>query len=389
MFVDDEPNILGGLKRMLRPMHREWDMSFALGGSEALKALDEKKYDVVVSDMKMPGMDGSQLLYEVRNKYPEIVRIILSGYSEKEMIMKSVGTAHQYISKPCDSDSLKETVKRACDLRDLLASEKIRRLVSQIHTVPSLPTLYKELMDELNKTEPRMTRIAEIVKSDIGMTIKILQVINSAFFGLRRDISDASEAIGFLGLDTIMSLTLSIGVFSQFDVENETEAIPGNLWEHSVGVAMTAKEIAKKENAETANDAFTAGLLHDVGKVLLAVNLPDQFVEVRRLVAEENYSDIEAEKLVFDTNHSEVGAYLLGLWGLPHKMVEAVAFHDEPSNFKTGAFSALTAVHVANIFHGNKGKDIFSNPEDYFDVPYLEELGLMQKLPQWHRELMS
>lgn len=389
LFVDDEPNILGGLKRMLRPMHREWDMSFAEGGVQALNMLGEKSFDVVVSDMKMPGMDGSQLLFQVRNQFPQTVRIILSGYSEKEMVMKSVGTAHQYISKPCDSETLKETVSRACALRDLLTSEKIRRLVSQIKTVPSLPTLYNELLAELNLSEPSMQKIAEIVKKDIGMTVKILQIINSAFFGLRRNISDAGEAIGFLGLDTVMALTLSIGVFSQFDSKNDTGSIPQRLWEHSMSVAMTAKAIAKSADKETANDSFTAGLLHDVGKVLLAVNLPEQFAKIEELMHSEQISHCEAEIALFDTTHSEVGAYLLGLWGLPHKIVEAVAFHDHPSRFQNGAFSALTAVHVSNVFHDNRNEDLFTDPEKFFDLNYLSKLGLMEDLPKWHQDHMN
>ncbi len=389
LFVDDEPNILGGLKRMLRPMHREWDMSFAEGGIQALDLLGEKNFDVVISDMKMPGMDGSEFLFRVRNQFPQTVRIILSGYSEKDMIMKSVGTAHQYISKPCDSETLKETVSRACALRDLLTSEKIRRLVSQIHTVPSLPTLYQELLEELNQKDPKMQKIGEIVKKDIGMTVKILQIINSAFFGLRRNISDAGEAIGFLGLDTVAALTLSIGVFSQFESKNGTDSIPGVLWEHSMAVALTAKNIAKAVNKDTANDAFTAGLLHDIGEVVLAVNLPEQYALISKMSETEGITRREAEAKIFETTHSEVGAYLLGLWGLPRSIVEAVAFHDLPSRFQNGVFAPLTAVHVSNTFHENKIIDIFAEQEKYFDVEYLSGLGLMDELPKWHEDFMT
>ena len=141
LFVDDEPNILEGLQRMLRPMRREWQMSFAKSGAEALETLGANEIDVIVSDMRMPGMDGARLLHEVREKHPHVVRLILSGYSEKEMIMKSVGAAHQYLAKPCDADVLKTTVQRACALRDFLENESLRRLVSQLHSIPSLPSL--------------------------------------------------------------------------------------------------------------------------------------------------------------------------------------------------------------------------------------------------------
>jgi putative nucleotidyltransferase with HDIG domain len=383
LFVDDEPNILDGLQRMLRVMRHEWQMSFANSGTEALNMLVEKKIDVIVSDMKMPGMDGAQLLQEVRNQYPQTVRIILSGYSEKDMIMKSVGTAHQYLAKPCDSEILKETVSRACALRDLLTDENLRQLVSKMRSVPSLPTLYSKLVEELNADEPNMQKIGEIVKEDIGMTVKVLQIVNSAFFGLRRSVSDANEAIRFLGLETVASLTLGIGVFSQFENEKRANTIL-SIWEHSMAVGKTAKMIAQKENSEIANDTFTAGLLHDIGEVVLAVNLPDQFEQAESMVESENIARSFAEKQFFGTTHSEVGAFLLGLWGLPRNVVEAVAFHHSPSDFQNGKFTPLTAVHIANVFHRYSEKIIFSQPENVFDVQYLEKLGLMGKIPAWY-----
>ena len=389
LFVDDDPNILSGLQRMLRSMRREWQMYFASSANEALEVFDKTGIDVIVSDMKMPGIDGAALLQEVRTRYPHTVRLILSGYSEKEMIMKSVGAAHQYISKPCDSEMLKEKIQRACNLRDLLGNENLRRLVSQMHSVPSLPTLYSEMMAELNLPEPNMRKIGEIVKKDIGMTVKVLQIVNSAFFGLQRNVSDAGDAINFLGLDTIKSLTLSIGIFSQFENQKQSQKTISEIWNHSMSVGVLAKKIAASENPEDANDAFTAGLLHEIGEIVLAVNLPEQFAAMQQLIEKENMTRIAAERQIFETTHSEVGAYLLGLWGLPHQVVEAVAFHHFPGKFQTGSFSPMTAVHIADEFHAHSGEEILTEPENCFDVKYLEKLGLMEKIPVWYQEYLA
>lgn len=383
LFVDDEPNILDALQRMLRSMRREWQMFFARNGFDALEMLKEKKIDVIVSDMKMPGMDGAKLLHEVRTLYPNTVRIILSGYSEKEMIMKSITTAHQYLAKPCDSDILKLTVSRACALRDLLLDEKLRSLVSQMRTVPSLPTLYSDLVAELNNDEPSMRHIAEIVKKDIGMTVKVLQIVNSAFFGLRRNITNANEALDFLGLETIISLTLGIGVFSQFENQTVNTDLLTHLWEHSIKVGKMAQAIAESENTKSANDAFTAGILHDIGEVVLAFNLPEKFREAQELITNENMTRQQAEKIVFEATHSEVGAYLLGLWGLPNQVVEAIAFHHSPSAIEPNMFSPLTAVHVANAFERYGKRMILDNPDSIIDTDYLKKLNLLEKLPEW------
>jgi HD-like signal output (HDOD) protein len=389
LFVDDEPNILDGLQRMLRSVRHEWQMSFANNGAEALNFMAQNNVDVIVSDMKMPGMDGSQLLQEVRKLYPQVVRIILSGYSEKDMILKSVGAAHQYLAKPCDAENLKATVQRACALRNLLGDEKLRRLVSQMHHVPSLPHIYQELVSELNRDDPSIKRIAEIVKTDIGMTAKILQMVNSAFFGLRRQISNANEAVNFLGLETISSLTLGIGVFSQFETDLKSLNLLTNLWRHSVSVGVMASLIANIERREVAHDAFTAGLLHDIGEIVLAVNLPEQFVLAQELVIRKEMSLSEAEKQIFEATHAEIGAYLLGLWGLPNSVVEAVAFHHIPGQYQTETFTALTAVHIANAIQRVGYQLNTELPPCFYDVEYLTRLNMLEKLPFLHQNCLT
>ena len=397
LFVDDEPNILDGLQRMLRSMRREWQMLFADSGIQALKILEYNHVDVIVSDMKMPGMDGSQLLKEVENRFPQIVRIILSGYSEKALILTSVGTAHQYLSKPCDSEILKYVVKRACSLRSLLQDDNLRRIVSKMQSVPSIPTLYLELLEQLKLDEPDIGKIALIVKKDPGMTVKVLQLVNSAFFGLRRNISDANEAIQFLGLETISALALGVGIFSQFESKINPELL-GQLWQDSVAVSNLARQIAIDENPVMANDAFTVGLVHNIGKIILAVNMPQEFVTQQlsndeTLTIQKLQNKIQSnprfEEEVFETSYSQVGAYLLGLWGLPVQIVEGVAFHQSPSKSGDSSFSPLTAVYLANYFYHFSQSDISERTELELDRKYIEKLGLVDKIPVWYEKFVG
>lgn len=382
LFVDDEPKILQGLQRMLRPMRDEWQMWFANSGEESLCLLEQQNVEVVVSDMRMPRMDGAQLLTEVRSKYPQIIRIILSGYSEKEMVMKSVGAAHQYLSKPCDAEILKLTIESVRSFQNILNNDVLRRLVAQMPNVPSLPDLYYALTEELNNPEPSAQKVAEIIKKDIGMTVKILQIVNSAFFSSRRTISDTKEAINYLGLDTISSLTLGLGVISQFEGKQFSGIRFADVWSHSTNVGAIANKIARSVDAQIATDAFTAGLLHDIGEVILAANLPEQFALVNKLRVRENISKTEAEKEIFDATHADVGAYLLGIWGLPKNVVEAVAYHHNPSEARNNSFSALTAVHAANAIN-NYAKAPQELTEPLFDVEYLMKIGLAEKFPVW------
>ncbi len=388
LFVDDEPNILQGLERMLRSVRHEWQMSFVRSGSEALAVLKEKKIDVIVSDMKMPGMDGSELLHTVSERYPHVVRVILSGFSDKEVNMRSVGTAHQYLSKPCDPELLKATITRVCALRDLLTNETLRRLVSQLPTIPSLPALYNELIGELEKDGTSTKKVADIVKKDIGMTVKILQIVNSAFFGRRQHISDSRSAVEFLGLDTISSLTLGLGVISQFEF-HASGLFFADLWAHSMAVGVAANKIALLERPDIGNEAFTAGLLHDIGKVILAVNLPEKFRVVEEQVKNTGVSLVEAERNIYGATHADVGAYLLGLWGLPSQVVQAVAFHHTPLETHSDRFTALTAVHAANGIHPRLTSDngLAFGPD--IDEEYLDRLGMLDRVPFWQQKCAS
>ncbi len=135
LFVDDEPLVLQGLQRMLRTMRNEWDMAFAEGGEAGLALLAEAPFDVVVSDMRMPGMNGAQFLREVMRLYPTTVRLVLSGHADKDLVSQCVGVAHQYLNKPCDADTLKSTIQNALFLGNELASNDVKKIIGSIDTL--------------------------------------------------------------------------------------------------------------------------------------------------------------------------------------------------------------------------------------------------------------
>jgi len=339
----------------------------------------------------MPGMDGAQLLNEVMQRYPKIIRFILSGYSDRETILKSIGPTHQYLTKPCDSETLKNHLKRAFRLRGVLEDSKLRRLVSEVQILPSMPSLYFEIMKELQSPEASLKSLGEIISKDLGMSAKILQLVNSAFFGLPRHIESISQAVGLLGLDTIRPLVLTAHIFSQYDQEAVKALSLELLWGHSLLVANVAKEIAQREVAEKKllDDVYMAGMLHDVGKLILACNLPDLYNEVFFLKREESIPLFEAESRVFNATHAHVGAYLLGLWGLPDPIVEAVAFHHEPATSAERSFSSLAAVHVADALAYEFSSEPGGTPDGSVDLDYLEEIGMGLKLPLWRDVLKS
>jgi HD-like signal output (HDOD) protein/ActR/RegA family two-component response regulator len=385
LFVDDESLVLEGLQRMLRSMRADWEMVFVQSGSKALELMAQDPFDVVISDMRMPGMNGAELLAEVLKRFPKTVRLVLSGHADRDLVMKCVGSTHQYLSKPCQPEELKAAIARAGDLDLSLRDQGLRHLISRMDRLPSMPSLYVEIVDKLQDPEIGVDDIGAIVAKDMAMTAKILKLVNSAFFGLGRQISSPAEAVTYLGMDTIKSLVLSIHAFSQFaTVKVGTFSIDA-LWVHSQNTAGLAKEIARMEEAEQKlmDEAFVAGLLHDTGKLVLASNFLEQYDQVSQAGHNGSLALLTAEENTFGANHAEVGGYLLGLWGLPVPVVEAIALHHQPGMCPHQAFSPLTAVHVADAlvdFQAAQGKD--SVPEG-LDLNYLAMLGLDSRLEHW------
>jgi putative nucleotidyltransferase with HDIG domain len=387
LFVDDEPNILLGLKRMLRPMHAEWDMCFAENGKAALELLESTPCDVIISDMRMPGMDGAELLAEVTKRYPAMVRIVLSGQSDKEAIFRAIGVAHQYLAKPCGADTLKSTVARACALREVLGNPAITRAVSRLSQLPSLPAIYRELIEELQSESPELSRIAELIGRDVAMTAKILQVVNSAYFGARRKVTTTAQAVSYLGLENLSALVLAANIFSQLEVKTTTSGFSMEaLWEHSNAVGHLARRIMKEEKRpkHEFDAALTAGLLHDCGKLVLAANTPKEYGDVLLRARDDGRPLLEVEREMLGASHAEIGAYLLSMWGLPDPIIEAVAFHHEPSMCQSTALTYLTAVHVANALRNAASAGAPKEERTRaIDAHHLETLGLASELPRW------
>jgi putative nucleotidyltransferase with HDIG domain len=387
LFVDDEPLVLNGLQRTLRKMRDVWDITFVSSAREALAILEHNSMDVIISDMKMPEMDGSQLLAEVKQRHPHIVRLILSGHVEQETTLHSIQFAHQCLSKPCDVELLKQTLAKLFSLRDILSDDAIKKIVSQIESLPSLPSIYTEIMAEMQSDDPSIKNVGAIIGRDVSMTAKILQVVNSVFFGLSQRIGNPQQAVMLLGLEAIKSLVLSVKIFSEFSQKEYSWFNIDAIFNHSISVSTYAKAIVKCEqmHQDLINYSLMAGLLHDLGKLILATNFKDTY---RQVLTESRNSDHklwELEHETFGTSHAEVGAYLMGLWNLENPIIEAIAFHHRPSKSVSSQLELLTAVHVANALVHEEDASQDQEMKLQYDPEYLDRLGVSDRITEWRR----
>jgi putative nucleotidyltransferase with HDIG domain len=389
LFVDDEPNILAGLRNRLHRLQRKWDMAFAQSGAEALEHLANNPVDVIVTDMRMPRMDGAALLTEVQRQYPRVVRIVLSGHAEMETALRAVPVAHQFLSKPSEAGAIEEVVERACNLQSLINDELIQRAIGKIDKLPTSPRVYNKLVAELTNESASVDGVARILHEDMAMCAKILQMVNSAFFRLSRKVVRMEEAVSYLGFNTVKHVVLAVEVFQNSERRTKPPLSLEVLQRHALSVASLAATFFTGKQLK--EDAFVAGLLHDIGKLVLLTELPEKVAQVAAEMKSSNSEMHVAEKNVLGVTHAEVGAYLLGLWGLPYPIVEAVADHHAVQRVQSKEFGLLAATHIADQLINEAQWQEYSSgyathgPPAPIDGDYLTQLGVANQMSNWRQ----
>ncbi|WP_158595897.1 response regulator [Oleomonas cavernae] len=384
LFVDDQTNLLQGLQRSLRGMRNEWTMRFASSGKEALAMLDMAPADVVVTDMRMPEMNGAELLSEIRARFPDTVRIILSGEFDQQTGLKALESTHQFLSKPCDSHQLIDAIRRSAQRRELLSNATVRQIVLSLDALPSLPEVYTRLLDLLQGTDAPSKEIAALIESDIGLFSKTLQVANSSFFAMSRQVTSGLQAVNMLGLDVIRGLVLSHGIQQNFQARLDARIIEG-LWQSAMTIATLASALARRLDLPLAvqTETFTASLLRDVGQ-LVFLSIERRYIDILDAHRNDFETLLGRETSTFGTTHADVGAYLLGLWNLPDVIVETAAFHHQPSRSPVRQKGALAMVHVAGALSA-----VAAGQKNPLDQAYLREAGLPADLGFWQAALLA
>lgn len=400
LFVDDEVNVLNGLKRMLRGTARDWSMSFSQSGEAALEAMEKfPDFDVVVTDLNMEGISGADFLLRVREEYPKTVRFVLSGSTDAQLMLKVSNVAHQVLGKPCEPRQLYSAVSRAFSLRDQLDNESMRKVLNRMEKLPALPGLYEKILQEMVSEDASVGNVGTLIEKDPALSAKVLQIVNSAYMGVRNPVSNLVQACSLLGLENLKNVVLMAEVFDLSVGKRLPKGFSiDGLWQHCLSVGEGARNIAAHETSDkkVIDRSFTAGLLHEVGQLILATYLTDEFAKAIELALNSHITLMDAEKEVLGVTHAQMGSYLLELWGIPDPVVEAIAYHIYPSGCPVEAyslvesgyavddeaeFSPLTALHVANYFAEEKDSLGFMRTDA--DTAYLDSLGYTERMDPW------
>ena len=366
----------------MRTIHPDWEMSFAEDSEAALDHLEHTSADVIVSDAQMPGVDGLALLALVRMRHPETARIMLTGQVKKDQTYEAVGLVHQFLTKPCPPEELQAAIDRALHLRALLDDPTLRSVVSRMRALPSQPDVYTRLMRAVRFEDVGMEDIAGIVEENPSVAARVLQLVNSAFFGLPRPTASIKEAVVFIGTKTLRTLVLSVEAFRDLELDASDHGLnPTALQEHAVMTARIAAEMVTVADREA---AYSAGLLHSIGVLVLASQLPEEWSRIVEESRSQERSLLDVEQLVLGVDHGQVAAALLSVWGLPHDVIEAVAQHLHPKPV-TGFGGKLVGVaHVASRLADEISPKFISGiPGTPIDLEYLKTDGSADSLDDW------
>jgi putative nucleotidyltransferase with HDIG domain len=365
-----------------------WTVQHIANEDEALALCHQQTMAAVVADVNVNGKSGTELLDSFMRRQPKALRIIISDLSDVESTMKCIGHAHHHLLKPCSAQTLLHALEQAFEQEAWLPSEPVQGLIAQMRQVPSPLKAYTQMVEEMNSPTCSLEKIGQLVAQDPAVTAKVLQLANSAVFGLELNVIHPAEAIGYIGLETTKAVVLLAHTFSSFDHLRLVRFSIEDLWRHSVEVARLAKRVAEMENAgeEMVEQSFVAGLLHDIGKLLFAANHGGLFSKVLRITREQRCNLWEAEAQVLPgVGHAELGATVLGIWGLPKSITEAVALHHVPWRQRDHAFSPVAAVHVANILDHETHPDPAIILPSQINTSFLNYIGLADRVEEWRR----
>lgn len=385
LFVDDEPlireyySLLGGI------LGSDYEIFAVASAREGLTFLQQTPVDIVVSDLVMPEMNGKEFMGEVARRHPESMRIVLSGYDDQLTVAQSLMFGHRYMSKPFDLKNLAAVLNRICRLKYQIGGDKVKKIVSALGALPTPPKIFQRLVKALNSEFTSLQEVADIVQEDPGLTLKLLQIANSAYFGGGRRTVTTAEAVQLVGVEILRGLALCVHAFKFYSDRKITSLSASALWEHSIETAHHAQRLAVLEELprNRCDEAFVVGLLHDIGKLVMAANADPDYAEVMNRTQNGALPAEDAELNIFGATHAQIGAYLLGLWGLPDEVVDAVDLHHDLGGSGQTGFTPLIAVHVAQCLSRA------ANRLNRLNLEYLRQAGLEERVPVWQEALRN
>lgn len=307
LFVDDETRILDGLRRTLHPRRAIWDLRFAGGGLAAIEAMEETPADLIVSDMRMPGMDGAALLATLRERWPACVRVVLSGQSDTSAGLESARAVHQFLHKPCEPHVLEAVIEQASRIARLVPDPRRRALAGSLGSLAARPGSRAALERIVAHPQASAEQALPVILTDAALAAKVLQLTGTSFFTRPRPFVNLETSVAGLGIEALRSLAASHVFVSDPAAES---ALGPWLEEHHARTVRAARAQEPPPGPTLGGVSYLRGLFSDLGALIVAS-------ATGSAPAPGAAEDASSARML--------GAYLLGIWGISPTVVDAVA----------------------------------------------------------------
>ncbi len=331
LFVDDDSSVLNVIRDTL--FQTEFEIITAQSAHEAIELIEQEHIDLIISDIRMPGMDGIQLLETVKKKWPSIIRVMLCAYNDESTALQSLtnGLVTTYFPKPWDTTELKDDIIRLLKIHKTFKNEKMMNLMNRLERLPSLPMLYQYFMNAFHR-EATFEEFADIIKQDVAVATKILHIANSAFYRrLGEPTASIEHAIMTMGLNAVKNIVLAVTLSTQKPLTNQQVQHFQDIINHSSIVNKYIQLFYKIKFLKPINSKFNSvGITHDIGKIILLQYFPERFEKIKQHQVQNPYMtfyDCELDLGYAGNTHTEIGAFLLNLWNLPQISIEVALFH--------------------------------------------------------------
>jgi putative nucleotidyltransferase with HDIG domain len=389
LFIDSNEAILQAYKEQFQYKGEDWQTFFATDATTSMEILTYSAIDIVIADLRMPMVETEPLFLLIQKGWPKVVRVIVSPTSATSKDIDLISLSHRFITKPSNLEELETIIDSIYYLQRIVLSDETRKVASEIDSIPALPEIFKQLTEEINSSDPSMKRVGEIIARDVGLSADILKMINSPYFGLKNQVSSPEHATKLLGLEVVKGVALSASLMHSFALTGINMDRVESVVEHSLVTANITKLILESEKVSSVlvDMAFSAAILHDVGYLMFASsNVISEKYQGAIEISEANYRPLwEVEREILGTTHGEVGAYLLGLWGFPDAIVEAVAFHHTPGKSAGDSSMILCALHLADIFTDEIFPKLSFGSPGGVDYSFLERMHISSHKDSWRQ----
>jgi HD-like signal output (HDOD) protein/CheY-like chemotaxis protein len=354
LLVDDDPRVLEGLDNLLFDRIGEWELVSAVGGGSAIARLaSHERFEVLITDMRMPVVDGLEVLRYAAAHRPEVMRIVLSGQAELDKAMQALAIGHQYLAKPCDETTLVAAIERSLRLQRAVVDRELRAKAGRLDDAPPHAAVLSEIGLALAAPRASIDAVAQIAARDVGLVARLLRVASWCSRGTGQ-VSSLTAAIHRIGLDGVTALTAALASAEPpLDLDRELRDRSNH---HALQLASLAGALC--DDAETAELASLCGLMHGLGALALATHVPTRLRHCHATSAPPQHA-IDRERRALSIDHAELGAQILEFWQLT-ELAQVIRYHHRPSGLPLDVEwqSPLTALHLADAALGEGDADL-------------------------------